>query len=130
MISAMEDVSGYVLGLDLGVSSVGWAAIQDDSGRPAKILCSGVRIFEPGMEGDISSGRAESRNKKRRDARLVRRQIDRRKRRKQKLLHCLQKLNLLPAGEPPEFMPGARKTGVATHSVPPWKGIAAPPLVP
>jgi len=103
----MEGISSYVLGLDLGVSSVGWAAIsQEDSGRPGRFLRSGVRIFEPGMEGDISSGRAESRNKKRRDARLVRRQIDRRKRRKQKLLHCLQKLDLLPPGEPAEFMPG------------------------
>jgi CRISPR-associated endonuclease Csn1 len=54
----------FVLGIDLGSNSLGWAMIGLEDGQPAKLLRAGVRVFEAGMEGDIESGREESRNLK------------------------------------------------------------------
>ena len=106
----MKNAGSYVLGLDLGVSSIGWAAVRcDEQAGTGTIVRAGVRIFEPGMEGDISAGRADSRNLKRRQARQARRQNDRRKRRMRKLLHRLQAHGLLPGGEPTAFMPALDK---------------------
>jgi len=88
-----------ILGLDLGANSIGWALLDYQDGEPVGIVGSGVRIFEAGMEGDIESGQEESRGKKRRDARQVRRQIDRRGRRQKRLAHVLQLGGLLPEGD-------------------------------
>jgi CRISPR-associated endonuclease Csn1 len=87
---------GYILGLDIGSSSLGWALIDEKSNR---IIKTGSHIFEAGVEGDIESGRDESRNQKRRDARQIRRQIWRTAHRKRKLFKILQENGLLPAGE-------------------------------
>lgn len=101
--SKVEDMPSYVLGIDLGTNSVGWAVVkvQIDGGRsiPIEILDAGVRIFSQGTEGDISSGKDSSRNVKRRQARQTRRQTDRRRRRKAKIFHMLQKADLLPPGD-------------------------------
>ena len=89
----------YVLGLDLGVQSVGWAVIDlDHRGRPCGLRRSGVRCFESGVgsETEIASGKDESQNVKRRQARLQRRQLWRRGRRLKKVFHVLQKAGLLP----------------------------------
>lgn len=86
-----------ILGLDLGAASLGWALLAVENGQPAKIIRAGVRIFDAGMEGDIDSGREESRNKKRRDARLQRRQTWRRARRAKKIFRLLREWGLLPA---------------------------------
>jgi len=95
----------YILGIDLGTSSVGWAVIKaDENDNPAGILDLGVRIFRAGKEGDLERGQDESRNKKRREARLARRQIKRRRRRKMKLFLDLQKSGLLPAGDKDEVI--------------------------
>ena len=52
MSAAMEAPQKYVLGLDLGSASLGWAMIAlDDTGKPTSLLRTGVRIFEPGVEG-------------------------------------------------------------------------------
>ena len=48
---------------------------------PANLLRAGVRVFEAGMDGNMESGQEESRNLKRREARLHRRQLWRRSRR-------------------------------------------------
>ncbi|HOL19268.1 MAG TPA: type II CRISPR RNA-guided endonuclease Cas9 [Candidatus Hydrogenedens sp.] len=89
----------YVLGLDLGSNSIGWAMIKlDENDNLCGIEKVGVRVFEAGMEGQYESGKEESRNKKRREARLVRRQIERRSRRYRKLANLLQKIGLLPDG--------------------------------
>ena len=90
-----------VLGLDLGTNSLGWALLKKeaDSKQPNQIIDAGVRVFEAGMEGDIASGRAESRCAERRDARSIRRGLARRRRRMLKLQHLLQKFSLLPPGE-------------------------------
>jgi CRISPR-associated endonuclease Csn1 len=89
----------YVLGIDLGSNSLGWAMIGLEDGQPAKVLRAGVRVFEAGMEGDIESGQEESRNLKRREARLHRRQLWRRARRLRRVFNLLQRFGLLPPGE-------------------------------
>ena len=62
--------------------------------------CAGVRCFDSGVgsESDIASGRDESANLNRRQARLQRRQTWRRARRRAKVLRILQAAGLLPSG--------------------------------
>ncbi|RIK09909.1 MAG: type II CRISPR RNA-guided endonuclease Cas9 [Acidobacteria bacterium] len=89
----------WILGLDLGTNSIGWAAIGLDSdGNPSRIIRTGVRVFPAGTDGDISTGNDASRAVERREARLRRRQTDRRRRRKWLLMKTLQDAGLLPAG--------------------------------
>jgi CRISPR-associated endonuclease Csn1 len=92
-------VYDFVLGLDLGAQSVGWALIARRNGVPERLVRAGARVFESGMEGsarDFESGREKSRNQERREARQQRRQIWRRARRLKKIFHLLQKFGLLP----------------------------------
>jgi len=91
----------YILGLDLGVQSIGWAIIDaDHSGQPQRVRVTGVRCFDSGVgsETQIEMGKDESGNAKRRDARQHRRQLWRRARRLGKIFHLLQGAGLLPAG--------------------------------
>jgi CRISPR-associated endonuclease Csn1 len=87
------------LGLDLGSNSVGWALVAENKTGTARILRAGVRVFDAGVEGDIESGRDESRNAKRRTARQQRKQLDRRNRRHVKVILLLQRHGLMPDGE-------------------------------
>jgi len=98
------ETTDYVLGIDLGSNSLGWAIIGLIDGELAQLIRAGVRIFEAGMDGDLESGQEESRNKARRDARLHRRQLWRRARRLVKVARLLQRFGLLPAGNlhPPD----------------------------
>jgi len=92
----------YILGLDLGVQSVGWAAIDlDADGQPCRVRRAGVRCFDSGVgsETQISMGKDESGNATRRQARLQRRQLWRRGRRLKKVFNLLRKAGLLPADE-------------------------------
>jgi CRISPR-associated endonuclease Csn1 len=92
----------YILGLDLGVQSVGWTMIDlDGKSEPCGIRRMGVRCFDSGVgtENDIASGKDESQNIHRRQARQARRQLWRRGRRLKKLFHLLQKAGLLPPDE-------------------------------
>lgn len=98
----MDGRRQYVLGLDLGVASIGWALVAADGsgGEPQGIMAMGTHLFEAGTEGgiaDIEKGKDEPRNLKRRQARLMRRQIWRRARRKRKLLRLLIEHGLLPS---------------------------------
>jgi CRISPR-associated endonuclease Csn1 len=86
----------YVLGLDLGARSLGWAAIAKDGGEEKRILGIGVRIFEAGVEGSLEYGKEESRSVQRRVARLARRQTRRRRQRARQLYHALASAGLLP----------------------------------
>lgn len=97
----MPRYGNYVLGLDLGVSSLGWAVIElDAKGKhPKRIRDAGVRIFEAGVEGDVEQGKDSSRATQRREARQPRRQHWRRQFRKQQLFRLLQRHGLLPASE-------------------------------
>ena len=90
-----------ILGIDLGTNSLGWALLEYDSNKksPTGIIDSGVRIFEAGMDGDITKGRATSRCATRRTARSIRRNTARKSRRMKKLQHLLQKYGLLPKGD-------------------------------
>jgi CRISPR-associated endonuclease Csn1 len=89
----------YVLGVDLGSNSLGWAIVNLVDGEPAGLLHAGARVFDAGMEGDVESGREESRNLKRRQMRLQRRQTWRRARRLKKIFNLLQRYGLLPSGD-------------------------------
>ena len=60
----------FILGLDVGPASVGWAIIDLENGEPDRIEAAGVRRFEAGVQGDIEGGRDESRATQRRDARF------------------------------------------------------------
>lgn len=104
------DNSRYVLGIDLGSASLGWALIElGASGSPVGLLSRqhnnstipscGVRIFEPGVEGtalDIEIGKDQSKAVNRRTARLHRRQLRRRAYRQARLFRLLQQHGLLP----------------------------------
>lgn len=84
------------LGLDIGTNSIGWALVStSDNAEPSGIIDLGVRIFEAGVaEGGSKSG---PKNKERREKRILRRQYDRRRRRKQRLAGILRQVGLLPA---------------------------------
>ena len=81
-----------VLGLDLGTNSIGWALVEESDGKPSSIIDLGSRIFVKAVEEKIPTPK----NVKRRDARLARRVIQRRSRRKQKMRNYLVELELLP----------------------------------
>ena len=85
--------------MTLGTNSLGWAIIGLVDGVPANLLRAGVRVFEAGMDGNMESGQEESRNLKRREARLHRRQLWRRSRRLRKIFNLLQSFGLLPRGD-------------------------------
>ena len=65
------------LGLDLGIISIGWAVIKEEDSK-IDLLNWGSRIFEPGMEDDIASGKGVSRCKTRREKSALRTQYKRR----------------------------------------------------
>ena len=94
------DAIAYVLGLDLGSASIGWARIALDTyHHPTRTLDAGVRIFEPGVEGsslEIEQGKDKSKAVARREARLHRRQLRRRAARQRDLFLLLQGKRLLP----------------------------------
>ncbi len=93
---------GFILGLDLGTQSVGWSLVEaawnEEAKRwvPFRLEAMGARIFDPGVEGDISAGRDESRGVKRRQARGQRRTLARRAGRMHALFLELVKAALLP----------------------------------
>lgn len=89
----------YIVGIDLGSASLGWATIELSSNEPAALLDAGVRIFSPGVDGNLDKGQDESRNLKRREARLHRRQLRRRAARQRELFRLLQAEGLLRAGD-------------------------------
>jgi CRISPR-associated endonuclease Csn1 len=103
MSPALEPSKKYVLGLDLGSASLGWALIAlDDTYNPTSLILAGVRIFEPGVDGtsmDIEQGKDQSKAVERRTARLHRRQLRRRAARQRDLFRLLQRHSLLPASE-------------------------------
>ena len=72
------------LGLDLGISSIGWAILSENSSK-RELLAWGSRIFEAGVEGnenEISAGKGESRCANRRLKKALRTQYFRRRKRK------------------------------------------------
>lgn len=84
-----------ILGIDLGSNSLG-TALVDLEAETVPFL--GVRIFPAGTKGDRDQGTEESKAKTRREARLARRQTERRTYRLQKVFRLLQRMRLLPPG--------------------------------
>ena len=84
-----------ILGLDLGVNSLGWA-VTDHQGK--KILDTGVRIFPAAInEKTLGMGERElSKNAERRIHRMMRRMVFRRRLRKIKLLELLIEERMCP----------------------------------
>jgi len=103
MSSVAEKSRKYILGLDLGSASLGWALIGIDAmERPTSLIRAGVRIFEPGVDGsalDIQQGKDQSKAVDRREARLRRRQLRRRVARQRELFGVLQGAGLLPTDD-------------------------------
>lgn len=64
-MAVKAEVPPYVLGLDLGSASLGWALIALDKQRnPCGLLRAGVRLFQSGVEGstfEIEQGKDKSR---------------------------------------------------------------------
>ena len=97
---SLSSASERILGLDIGVASVGWCLIETQDGHASRILGMGSRIFSPGVDGNLdafSKGKDEPKAAKRRAARLMRRQLWRRRRRLLKLQRTLIGVGLLPA---------------------------------
>lgn len=64
----------YILGLDIGISSVGWGMLElDEYDNPYKIIDVGSRIFTPGEVEKSGDSRAKERRKKRGARRISRR---------------------------------------------------------
>jgi CRISPR-associated endonuclease Csn1 len=93
-----------IFGLDLGVSSIGWAVVRDGLGETeSELIAAGAHVFEAGVDGGtnkISEGKDEPRAAARRVARLSRRQLARRAIRRRQLLRLLIDLDLLPKCDP------------------------------
>ena len=64
----------YILGLDIGISSVGWGLLAlDENNKPYKIIDVGSRIFTPGEVEKTGDSRAKERREKRGSRRVTRR---------------------------------------------------------
>ncbi|HVZ17709.1 MAG TPA: hypothetical protein VG897_11360, partial [Terriglobales bacterium] len=89
-------MDSYILGLDLGSASIGWAVVEPNK----RVVDSGVRIFDPGvnLEDFARGAEGSSNNVVRRTARLHRRQLRRHAARQRDLFRLLQEHNLLPSG--------------------------------
>lgn len=85
-------MSKRILGLDLGSNSLGWALLEETDGSVNGFIDIGCRIFSKAVEETVPTPK----NVKRRDMRLGRRVIQRRSRRKQRMLNYLVSLGLLP----------------------------------
>lgn len=81
---------GKILGLDVGIGSLGWAVIDEDNHR---IVDLGVRIFESGEEG--ASKAADRASQVRRSYRANKRLNKRSKQRKARLKQLLETLNVI-----------------------------------
>lgn len=86
-------MSNKVLGLDLGTNSLGWALLEETDGKQQNIIALGSRIFIKSVEEKTPTPK----NVKRRDARMARRIVQRRAKRKQEMLDYLIRLKLLPS---------------------------------
>ena len=83
----------YILGLDIGSKSIGWALTE--TGKKPSITDIGVRVFPEGVDRDTKS-LEKSKNATRREARGARRNRYRRNKRRNQLLKTLKSAGLLP----------------------------------
>jgi CRISPR-associated endonuclease Csn1 len=83
-------MKNYVLGIDLGIGSVGWGLIDADK-ENAKIIDFGVRLFDSGEKNNGKNRKSQER----RGFRGVRRLVRRRHFRKEMLKRHLQAINFV-----------------------------------
>lgn len=82
----------YAIGLDVGTNSIGWSVIKEKDGEPVEFIDCGSRIFIRSVEDKSPTPK----NRKRRESRLQRRQVQRRSRRKNRLRNYLTLKGFLP----------------------------------
>lgn len=88
----MEEKLDYRIGLDIGIASVGWAVLQNNSeGEPVHIVDLGVRIFDKAEQPKTGESLAAPR----RDARTTRRRLRRRKHRMDRIKWLFSKEGLI-----------------------------------
>lgn len=64
----------YALGLDIGISSVGWGMLRlDDNNNPTRVIDVGVKIFSPGEVPKTGASKNLERRSKRGTRRVIRR---------------------------------------------------------
>ena len=87
-----------VLGLDLGVGSIGWSLIAlDEDEHPAEILGIGCRIVPLSTdESKFASGGGISKNAQRTQMRTMRKMLDRYQQRRTKLANILREHQMYP----------------------------------
>ena len=92
-----------ILGLDLGVTSIGWAYVQEDNKNSSnnKIIKLGVRVNPLTVDEQINfeKGKPITTNAGRTLARSARRNLQRFKLRRANLIDVLKKGNLLQVGD-------------------------------
>ena len=90
----------HVLGLDLGVGSIGWSLITlDEQDNPAEIVAMGSRVVplnDPNDANDFSIGKAFTANQDRTARRSMRRGFARYQLRRHRLHRELSKVGMLP----------------------------------
>lgn len=86
----------YRIGLDIGIASVGWAVLENNSkDEPVRIVDLGVRLFEAAEVPKTGAALAEER----RGARTTRRRLRRRKHRLDRIKWLLQEQGLIQLDE-------------------------------
>jgi CRISPR-associated protein Cas9/Csn1, subtype II/NMEMI len=87
-----------ILGLDLGVSSIGWALIESENDRPKAIKGMGVRIIPLSKDDqtEFTQGNAISKNQYRTSKRTQRRGFDRYQLRRRALIKVLNETHMMP----------------------------------
>jgi len=94
----------FILALDLGTSSVGWAVVElSETGEPKDLVNLGVRHF---VEVTTSDKR-KVKNEERREARSMRRNIARSRLRREAVMKTLKKSGMVPDVENPFSGPAA-----------------------
>ena len=84
----------YAIGLDIGISSVGWATVAlDENDRPWGIIAMGSRIFDAAEQPKTGDSLAAPR----REARSARRRLRRHRHRNQRIRSLLLRENVLSA---------------------------------
>lgn len=86
----------YVLGIDAGVASIGWAILEiDKDGNPCSIVKLGVRTFEAAETKKEENGKPVSLNCERRMARSAKRMLRRKKHRKERIKALFAKYGII-----------------------------------
>jgi CRISPR-associated endonuclease Csn1 len=90
-----------ILGLDLGVTSIGWAIVSEDDKRERKIVDMGSRIIPLSADDkdEFSKGNAISKNQNRTTKRTQRKGYDRYQLRRKDLKELLSKQGMFPTDE-------------------------------